>query len=319
VETFYNFDVHYVRNAPNLHQTRVIIVFSITKIIKSPLYIWAILDRDKETGQYALLKKKGILKMMSPTDIAILVCKYVKEDMRLGDEEMRARLEVKESGVAVEQTFRVMPVQGSSETPYMPVDKILPAKDVAIESAVLSSTFNVSPPPVRKDRSEVTLKSAPFVAPEFVPSFPAEFVPSSHAFKNTSAYDITPIESTVATIPDRFEQMQRSFPNYPLSMSEPLVSHGGFHVSHSTPSMSTVYPSSSFERLDNLAQPAAPEPPKTPHPKMTKENVIRTLRQNPEGLEVREICLLILGKNPLRDKAESIDIQTVKRIVYVVV
>lgn len=265
VETFYNFDVHYVRNVPQSQpQTRVIIVFSITKIIKSPLYIWAILDRDKETGQYALLKKKGILKMMSPTDIAILVTKYVKEDMHIREEESRIRMEVKESGVPVDQTFRVMPVAQPVATTVAPI------------APIAASSANKYYNPQYAECSVFT----PSASVMSQPGVDHQTTDNVHSSLLASA---APVSTLSPMLPE---------PSQLLTSSEP-------------PTL-----------LESSIAPASPKPSKAPHPKMTKENVIRTLRQNPEGLEVREIALLILGKNPMRDKAESADIQTVKRIVY---
>ena len=82
IDDFYRFDVKLLLGTPLGAGSRVVVVFSITNIIESPTHIWAIKDRDKEAGEYALLKKKGILKMMSPTDVALLVYRNTRDALR---------------------------------------------------------------------------------------------------------------------------------------------------------------------------------------------------------------------------------------------
>ena len=48
----------------------------------------------------------------------------------------------------------------------------------------------------------------------------------------------------------------------------------------------------------------------------THDQVIRVLREHPGGLEPREVCLLLQGRNPRTDKAESDHIRAVKRVLY---
>jgi hypothetical protein len=83
------------------------------------------------------------------------------------------------------------------------------------------------------------------------------------------------------------------------------------------PAKSPIYLSEITDNITDLPSPVS-QPPQSlqASDQMTKENVIKVLRKHVKGLEIREICLYILKKDPQRDKADSADIQTVKKIVY---
>jgi hypothetical protein len=396
-EGFFNFDIHYVRGAPSTNY-RVIIIFSITKLLQSPLHIWAIKDREKETGEYALLKKKGILKMMSPTDVALLVHKYTSDAYGRSRSDINASSS-SSSDLTVHNSNLSRSNPDATTTSAPPS---LVAKDVAPESMLprppqldsgLHTGSALSPPVQRHTTGSKSIQPSPsappFVpssqpsfsssatslsashfasVPDFKPSFDShissqitslpDFVPSSvqpagvkhyphvdDPYSRFQAHPATvsppsvspppppvyqpsqngyqppqagyspPLQpSASTTIPPRYAAVQVTIAQNPLSASEPNYhARPSLYQSPSAPQLASIHQSASMTSMDPA--PIAAEVPKEPHPKMTKENVIRILRQHPEGLEVREICLYILNRNPQRDRAESMDIQAVKHIV----
>jgi hypothetical protein len=429
VEDFYQFDIQIVSNVPD-NSTRVVVIFSITKLLQSPTYIWAIKDRDKETGEYALLKKKGILKMMSPTDVALLVFKRTHAsssrkparppnadaDDDGGDVDSDSddtpgpsvpswrgllpqgnvlsldaadsrrsgprRTPPPSNGVTAVNNPTAVDFSSNCALPsvfpdanardsvgkvwdYVPppsaqapftqgawerkasdsglVKSALSdhgsfvantATAANVYSALNSSSNNmnmvsysnatsslVSPPSSRKPVTLIDTKIYQRYEPsveEFVPSqslsTPTSFTDYHEAFERPVGLN----GQSSKSFENLKAQYQQALSGNPYQVPLLPPHHGQDSNSDSMFQPSSLY--SSVPRIDRSSSPSDSSLSATTinvaSSKMTKENVVRVLRQHRKPLLVREIVLHILGKDPAKEKADATDVQAVKKIVY---
>ena len=348
IDDFFDFDVQLLRGVPN-HETRVVVVFSVTQLLESPTHIWAIKDRDKESGEYALLKKKGILKMMSPTDVALLVHKRLSRRPQRTDD---ARI----SPSASQQSLSSLQQQPQQQ----PFDYV-PMK-ASTSPVTARAEYNA---PAAIDRETF----------EYIPRFSAATVgtplPRSAAVSTTDnavvSFDYTPSSNTGSTAVLMPVAINTSALSYASAVSSNIsnsdassVSDSGLHPSlindgaspqsarrtsnvgmpaqtQTTTSQAAFFPkyvkvppaqmpsstvlnfiSQSAGVLDSASTPSPPSqlPVASPNAQLlTLERIVRVLRTHLNGLELREIVLYALNKDPHRDKPDPADVQHVKKVI----
>jgi hypothetical protein len=317
LENFFKFSLDHVFDAGSLAPTftRVLLVFTITSLPEPPLGIWSIKDRDYNPSEVAFLRKSTILKVLTPTNVAQLVTSQLRSIRQTHS----LPRESESNAFSVDDTNDDAYLQHASTTradaamPRPPFDEALRPSH---QPEPLNRGLSAPPANVRVFHSSFLSKLNISDDEDTLNSADAQTTLERHG-------NVDHVVSHIATTNNSPDIRKSLVESSTMSLSDSLLSGVSLNPTTSSQQIHSPINARSPPPKSSTRSPALPrreiavnQANDSSSTLFTVDSVRDLLRQYPQGLEARQVCLLLQGKNPKVDRAESEHVKLVKRILY---